>query len=155
MLPPPILNEVGPEVGETDLENKAEAAVIEMLEEIFQWTTIVSEATTEVVTEAPTTTTTEEAAKTLEIVGVEKDGDSLVLVWNNGVMMPVKMSQVSKCRFGGVLPWDAVSYLDQMGCDEDDFSVDIKSQVYGNYKLAVRKGTVHKVSAILDHVFTQ
>ena len=63
---------------------------------------------------------------------MKKDAE-LFLDWSNGVKMSIKMEDIGDCLQAGSLPWDSDGSVSVTGCKEDDITVYIESQTYGNW----------------------
>ena len=104
-------------------------------------------------TSTTTTTTTEMPEAVVEIEDVTKTGDGVVLTWSNGVIMTIRLTHVEECLFEGKMPWDETSRVELEGCSKDDFSLDVKSEVYGDRMILVKNGDTGDVTDIVDKIF--
>ena len=68
---------------------------------------------------------------------MKKDAE-LFLDWSNGVKMSIKMEDIGDCLQAGSLPWDKEGSVSVKGCKEDDITVYIESQTYGNWTVGGR-----------------
>ena len=58
--------------------------------------------------------------------------------WSNGVKMSIMMKDLGDCQLVGSLPWDEEGLVMASGCIEDDITVIIQSQIYGNWTVEAK-----------------
>ena len=89
--------------------------------------------TTTSTTTTTTTTSTTSAPDVPSVLEVVKKDTKLVIDWSNGVKMWIELEDVADCQLVGTLPWDSDGSVSVTGCEEDDITVSIQSQTYGNW----------------------